>query len=181
MGNLTEILSTFSDVISFLANICVLGITVYTLYLTAFCKKLSFVSSGVKKTSFYGDTLFINLSNKSLHAIPITEVFIMKKIDQVFYKISFGRYDDPILIEPWNIRRIETEPFTRALSNLDQDIELFEMSHDIMVAVKIGQELIWIKPSKNAPCKLAKKAYKDRKFDIAEDNIQVIKISPSFL
>ena len=39
-----------SNIISFLANICVLVITVYTLYLTAFCRKLRFITIGFSMT-----------------------------------------------------------------------------------------------------------------------------------
>ena len=68
-----------SNIISFLANICVLVITVYTLYLTAFCRKLRFITIGFSVTQFFGESMSISIANKSLHAISITEIFIMKK------------------------------------------------------------------------------------------------------
>mgnify|MGYP000733202293 CR=1 FL=1 len=68
-----------SNIISFLANICVLVITVYTLYLTAFCRKLRFITIGFSMTQFFGESMSISIANKSLHAISITEIFIMKK------------------------------------------------------------------------------------------------------
>ena len=96
-----------SNIISFLANICVLVITVYTLYLTAFCRKLRFITIGFSMTQFFGESMSISIANKSLHAISITEIFIMKKKDGQFYRITIKKFEEQKIIKPCQISNIK--------------------------------------------------------------------------
>ena len=50
--------------------------------------------------------------NKSLHAIPVQRVFILKYYKGNFYYIDFTDFSDPITIDSWGLKRIETKPFT---------------------------------------------------------------------
>lgn len=154
-----------SNFISLLANICVLWITLYTLYLTAFSQKLSFVSLGTDSSMFYGEKYQVCLTNRSLHAIPIISVFLMKRIDGQFYRIGLRKYDDPKVIEPWHVGKLETKPFTTIhdMENEDGYVSMTDLHMDAVIGVEIGgDKVVWVKPYKHAPLKAARNAY--RKF-----------------
>ena len=113
-----------SNIISFLANICVLVITVYTLYLTAFCRKLRFITIGFSVTQFFGESMSISIANKSLHAISITEIFIMKKKDGQFYRITIKKFEDPLIINPWQISNIKMDAYTYILEESGETVAI---------------------------------------------------------
>ena len=112
------------DVVSLVANICVLSITAYTFYLTTMSTKLKFVSMGFSFDIFNGDTISISLENTSLHAISISSVFIIKKMeDGDFHQINIFSYDDPLVIQARHVERIITEPYTYIMG-LDSVVDL---------------------------------------------------------
>lgn len=47
----------------------------------------------------------ISIANKSLHAISITEIFIMKKKDGQFYRITIKKFEDPLIIADCHPKR----------------------------------------------------------------------------
>ena len=59
--------------------------------LTAFCRKLRFITIGFSMTQFFGESMSISIANKSLHAISITEIFIMKKKDGQFLSYYYKK------------------------------------------------------------------------------------------
>lgn len=166
MTDIMEIYNNISNVISFLANLCVLGITIYTFYLTVFSRKLSFVSMGFSSSLFYGESISISLLNQSLHAIPVTEVFLLKRIEGKFYRISFQKYDNPIIIEPWHICNIEMNQFTHIVGPTGENIDLVDIHMETMIGVEIGnRHVVWIRPYRHAPYMLAKRAYKRNQYE----------------
>lgn len=105
--------TTIVNSISLLANICILVITAYTLYITVFSTKLKFVSIGFSGNRFFGEQIIVQIENRALRALPVSEVFLLKRMeDGVFYKISLAKYDSPIAIQARHIERIACEPFT---------------------------------------------------------------------
>ena len=185
----SQIFSSIANLISLLANLCVLGITVYTLYLTAFSKKISFVSMGSSSSLFYGEKFHLSLTNRSLHAIPVLEVFLLKRIDGNFYKISLRKYKEPVVIAPWHVGKIETDSFTtiRGLEDEDGYLHLADIHMDAVIGVDIGGgKVIWVKPYKHAPLKAARKAFGKYHFEsmtVSQDiyNDQVLSKSVNYV
>ncbi len=150
-----------SDIISFLANICVLVITVYTLYLTAFCKKLRFITIGFSMTQFFGESMSISIFNKSLHAISITEIFIMKKKDGQFYRTTIKKFEDPLVVNPWQISNIKMDAYTYILEESGERFDHSDIHMNSVIGIDTGTEnMVWLKPYKKAPRMQAKRAYK---------------------
>ena len=141
-----------SNIISFLANICVLVITVYTLYLTAFCRKLRFITIGFSMTQFFGESMSISIANKSLHAISITEIFIMKKKDGQFYRITIKKFEDPLIINPWQISNIKMDAYTYILEESGERFDHSDIHMNSVIGINTGTEnMVWLKPYKKAP------------------------------
>ena len=97
--------------VGLVSNICVLFLTVYTLYLTAFSRKMDFISMGHSMSVFFGESVHFYIKNRSLHSIPITKVFLLKN-GGMFHRINIADYEQPLIIDAWHIGKIETEPFT---------------------------------------------------------------------
>lgn len=159
-------LHSFSEVIGIIADICILVITAFTMYLTVLSRKISLVSMGTSYGTFYGDSIHFLLKNSSLHSIPVVKVFVLKKIKGKFYQIMLEEYgDDPLVIDSWHIKRIDTEPFTTILDWPSEDKRNWsELHKNAVLGVNVGDGIIWVKPYKNTPLKDAKKAYKDFSF-----------------
>ncbi|MEE1243061.1 MAG: hypothetical protein UHW97_04230 [Frisingicoccus sp.] len=173
------------NIVGLVSNICILFLTVYTLYLTAFSKKMDFVSMGHSLSAFFGDTIHFHIRNCSLHSIPVTKVFLLKRIGGMFHMITIAKYEEPLIIDAWHIAKIETEPFTRIVGidepddGTEQDSEddncgedecdkpsLSTIHMDAVIGVETGKKVIWIKPYKKAPLRAAKRAYNKYDFDI---------------
>ena len=162
--------SVFSEVISFISNICVLILTIYTLYLTAFSRRMDYVSMGQSFSPFYGDTIHICIRNCSLHSIPITKVFLFKKINGTFQRIAIAEYDQPLIVEAWHIGKIESEPFTVIEGLNDKENESDSgysgLHMNAVIGIESGDKIIWIKPYKKAPLRKAKIAYRKHEYEI---------------
>lgn len=149
-----------TTVLSLLGDAAVLVLTVYTLNITAFSKRLKFISCSTSYSMFFGTTVSITLMNKSLHAIPISEIFILKRHNGEFFRISIAKYKNPIIIDSWGVKVFESEPFTKINTWSDDNLDLNELLKDSVIGIKAGQEIVWVKPYNKAPIHAAKKAYK---------------------
>ena len=179
----TRIAMTFftfiCNFVGLVSNICVLFLTVYTLYLTAFSRKMDFISMGHSMSAFFGESIHFYIKNRSLHSIPITKVFLLKNMGGMFHRISIADYKQPLIIDAWHIGKIETEPF-KHIMGVDEPGEgeekAFEDAYEkpsistihmnAVIGVETGNKVIWIKPYKKAPLRMAKRAYKKLNYDI---------------
>ena len=165
---LTPGFSAFRTVVGLIADIAVLALAGYTLYITAFSKKLELVSPSFSGSMFYGEEMALTLMNKSLHAIPVQRVFILKYYKGNFYYIDFADFSDPITIDSWGLKRIETKPFTciDSWTCIGWIQDYHEILKDSVIGIEAGKDLIWVKPCDAALLKKAKSAYKKYNFDI---------------
>ncbi len=167
---LSEGFSVFASVFGLLGDLALLGLTIYTLHLTAFSRKLEWVSNWFNGSSFFGNRIDVILMNKTLHAIPIQSLFVLKKHGEHFYYICLGKYDDPLIIESWRVLRIASEPFTNIISWDGEELEPYDVTDDAVIGVEAGNKTIWVKPYRKAPLKEAKKAYREHRFSILTVN-----------
>lgn len=160
--------TAFATVAGLLGDIAAVSFAGYGLYLTAFSKKLQYVSISGHMSKFFGSVLALSLQNGTLHAIPIQSVFLMTKYGGNLYYIDFVKFSEPIIIESWSVKRIETKPFTYMDSLRDHDWQsnINELIKDSVIGVKTGNDILWIKQTKNAPVKEAKEAYKEGRYQI---------------
>ena len=165
--------------VGLVSNICVLFLTVYTLYLTAFSRKMDFISMGHSMSVFFGESVHFYIKNRSLHSIPITKVFLLKNMGGMFHRISIADYKQPLIIDAWHIGKIETEPFThimgvdepgegeeKAFEDAYEKPSISTIHMNAVIGVETGNKVIWIKPYKKAPLRMAKRAYKKLNYDI---------------
>ena len=179
----TQEFSAFATALSLLGDIAVLILTIYTLHITAFSKKLEFVSPSFSSSLFGGDQIAITLMNKSLHAIPIQDVFLLKraKTDEKrckgeFWFLKIANYEHPIAVDGWSIKRVEMDSFTEIHNwNSEKPLPRYdELFQDAVIGVRAGKKLIWIKPYRNVPLRAAKRAYK-------KYNYQTLSVSRSII
>lgn len=104
--------SAFSAVCSLLGDTAVLILTIYTLHLTAFSRKLVLISPSFHYSMFYGTKITLTVMNKSLHSIPVEHVFIMKRYEGRFIYIGLEDYDSPLSVDSWKIEMLKMKPFT---------------------------------------------------------------------
>ena len=165
--------------VGLVSNICVLFLTVYTLYLTAFSRRMDFISMGHSMSTFFGESIHFYIKNRSLHSIPITKVFLLKNMGGMFHIINIADYEQPLIIDAWHIGKIETEPFTNIMGfdepgeGAEKDSEdVYEkpsvstIHMNAVIGLETGNKVIWIKPYKKAPLRMAKRAYKQFNYDI---------------
>ena len=155
-------------IIGLLADIAVLILTAYTLYITAFSHKVELISSCVNYPKFEGYRSAMTLMNKSLHAIPIQGVFLLKQKKDCFKFIQYVTYSDPIVIGSWSMCRIETDAITSIRDWNEKppnSIMLDDIVEDAIIGIESGQRIIWVNPCKNKHLREAKRAYKNNNFD----------------
>jgi hypothetical protein len=145
---------------------------------------MDFVSMGHSVSAFFGDSFYFYIRNRSLHSIPITKVFLLKRIGGMFHLINVVDYKQPLIVDAWHIEKIETEQFTHIEGidesdygtedgsndeNRDEDgneePSLTTIHMDAVIGVETGNKIIWIKPYKKAPLRAARCAYKKHDFD----------------
>lgn len=152
-----------------IGDAAVLALTIYTLHITAFSRKLKLISPSFGHSIFYGTRIALTVMNKSLHAIPAQKVFVMKLYEGRFYHIELAKFSDPVSIDSWSIKKIEMEPFTAIedwpVKNYDGYPDYDSMiTPDAVIGIISGKDIIWIKPYKKAPLRDAKKAYKNHTY-----------------
>lgn len=142
---------------SLLANVCVLLLTAMTFYLTVMSNKLKFVSLGFSTSAFNGNSISVSLENATLHAISISSISLIKKMeDGVYRSIKLVSFDDPLVIEGRRVAKTTTKPYTRILG-LDS---VTDIHMDAVFCVQSGSKTLFVKPYKNAPLKVVKKLHK---------------------
>lgn len=158
---LSEEFSSFASVIGLITNIVVLILAGYTLYIIAFSKEVVLVSPSFNTTMFYGDQISLTLMNKSLHAIPVQKVFILKQYEARFYYIIIAECSEPVTIDSWSVKRLETGPFTGITSwkGTGWLQDQHEILIDSVIGIEAGTDLIWVKPYDKNLLYKAKKAY----------------------
>lgn len=160
---LTKEFYALTTLLSLLVNIVVLALAGYTLYLTAFSSKLELVSPSFNSSTFYGEVMGLTLVNKSLHAIPIQKIFILKLHEGNFYYIDFADYhNNPIAVDSWSVKRIDTRPFT-GIANWNEKgwiKDYHEIIKDSVIGIESGKDLFWVKPYDKDLRQKAEKAYK---------------------
>lgn len=140
------------DIIGMVSDIAVLILTIYTFHITAVSRKLGFISMGQEYTMFYGSKLYLSLKNNALHSIPVTKVFLLKKVEGKFYSIHIADYDQPLVIDAWHIGKIESDAYTQIdnYEDLTKDSELYMNS---VLGVDIGDGIVWLIPQNRVPLK----------------------------
>lgn len=96
---LSQEFSALVTVFGLLGDTVVLILMIYTLHITAIARKLELAYPSHHASTFWGETISFTMLNKSLHAMPIQSVFVMKKHNGDFYMIRLMAYDDPEIIE----------------------------------------------------------------------------------
>lgn len=169
-----EPFSVFSTLFSFLGDAAILVLTIYTLHITAFSKKLAILSLSLKYNTFYGNGLSFTVVNKTLHAIPVQKVFILKYYEGNFIYMNIQNYEEPIAIDSWSAKKIEMEPFTSikgwSISDPDGGSNYDELFHLAIVGIVSGSKVIWLKSTDNGLKRWqvlkGKRAYKHHDYDV---------------
>lgn len=170
--------SAFATLCGLIGDAATLFLTIYTLHITAFSRKLKLVTITHHLSNFWGEGMTFTLMNKSLHAIPVQKVFVLKRSRGRFYYVGIKDYKNPIAIDSWNMKNIEMDPFTSITRWPDKTKDGFNDYHSItedsVIGVRIGDKITWVKPVHKSPLRAAKKAYK-------EDNIIQTTVSRTVL
>lgn len=172
--------SAFSTIFSLLGDTAILILTIYTLHITAFSRKLEFISPSFSSSTFHGHSMTITVMNKTLHAIPVSEVVIYKRYKGKFYRVDFESYKPPISIDSWSMVNLQMDPFTGIVDwpiknkeyGFDDYDELFR--GDVVIKIESGKNPIWIKPWRKSPLRKAKKADKTRDYEILSVTRRVV-------
>lgn len=118
---------------------CISNNGIYFIF-TAFCRKLRFITIGFSMTQFFGESMSISIANKSLHAISITEIFIMKKKDGQFYRITIKKFEDPLIINPWQISNIKMDAYTYILEESGERFDHSDIHMNSVIGINTGTE-----------------------------------------
>lgn len=163
----SEQFSAFATVAGLIGDAAVLVLTIYTLHITAFAKKLVFVSPSFSASAFHGNKIGLTLMNKALHALPIQSIFVMKRINKKWYHLSVVDLKEPVAIDSWNVKKFESEPFTK-IENVsdDETFDWHEIIQNAVLGVHVGSHILWVKPYKKAPLAAGKRAFKKRNYQV---------------
>lgn len=174
---LSEGFSAFSIVITILGNIAILGLTIYTLCITRFSKKIKLIKKSYHESCFWGNKYSVFLMNETLHSIPIQSIFILFKCNGAYYYYQIFKCDEPLIIESMQIKKIESEPFTHinVFSGDDSYFNEKYICENAVVGVKTDdKDINWIKPVDRTLLKEAKNAYENKKYHLIYPETRII-------
>lgn len=161
--------SALSTIWSLFGDTAVLILTIYTLHLTAFSRRLELISPSIHFIMFNGTKVTFTVMNKSLHSIPVQKLFILKPYKERFICFNLDDYDPPLSIDSWKIRNLEMQPFTSIIDWPFKDDEGYPdydaIAEKSIIGIKSGKTIIWIKPYRKAPLRAAKRAYRKHDYD----------------
>ncbi len=161
---LSDSFSAIATFLSLIGNVAILILTIYTFHLTTVSRKLELTSPSFSSSTFYGEVIGLSIMNKSLHSIPIQDIFIMKHLGKNdFGYITVASFDDPLTIESWTIKKIESEPFTSIMGYEGSMVDLIKGS---IIGVTYAHKTLWLKPYKKVPLWAARRAYRKRNYQI---------------
>ena len=102
--------NNFMSAISFAADMCILGITLYTTYKTFLDKKIKLLTYTPHFWSMFGGmSISVVVENTSLSPLSV------EKIDIVYdnhYVINIEKYNEPLILRPQQATAITMEPFS---------------------------------------------------------------------
>ncbi len=111
---------------------------------------------------------FLHVEMRKNELIPVQSIFILKRYKGDFYYFSFAEYKNPEVIESWNVKKFETEPFTE-VENLNDNENLSDIENlmeDSVIGICGAGHVLWIKPQKHVLLIQAKRAYRRAKYNI---------------
>ena len=89
----------------------------------------------------------------------------MKKKDGQFYRITIKKFEDPLIINPWQISNIKMDAYTYILEESGERFDHSDIHMNSVIGINTGTEnMVWLKPYKKAPRIQAERAYKKRDY-----------------
>lgn len=148
---------TITTIAGLVGDAAVLVLTIYTLHITAWSRKVELISPSFQTSLFYGNTMGISIINKTLRSIPVQRVFVVKRFEKQFYLITIANYEEPEVLEAGCIKKFISDPYTKIVGMPWNDIET---TKDAVYGIKSGNKILWMKPYKKAPLLKARQAYR---------------------
>mgnify|MGYP005798330783 CR=1 FL=1 len=127
--------SMIGSIISFLGDVCLFFVAVYTFRLTIFPKKLLLVGLRENSSAFNGNSLEIMLENRSLCPVVINSVNLIYNSKRIHV------FDGQCIIEGFKTQIIKMEPYSYILFN-DKI-----MNFDFLGSEKVS---LWIKTTRGS-------------------------------
>lgn len=136
-----QVNNDFISWVSFGADLCILGITIYTTWKTFFEKRIKLLSYSPHFSMFGGDSISIVVKNSSL--LPIS----VQSIDIIYsdHSLNLSKFDNFLILEPHHTVKIKMEPFSKLSKPLSElDINNFFIAFDTTEETIISK-FRWIK------------------------------------
>lgn len=155
LSNIT--FETIATIAGLIGDAAVLVLTIYTLHITAWSRKVELLSPSFHTDLYHGNKMGVSVLNKTLRAIPVQRIFVIKRFEKKYYLITLAKYEDPEVIEAGNIRKFISDPYTKIIGMKWEDTET---TKDAVYGIKSGNKTLWMKPYKKAPLWRARRAYR---------------------
>ena len=154
---LSDSFGAIVDASSLIINVLLFLIALLTFIYTFLYNGVSLIELTSHHSMFYGNHFGFTIKNKSFHSISISEVFIIIKQNNNYYRIKLYSDKTPIIIEPLSISYIQSDDFTY-INNIDWYHN--DWSKDSILGIVYGEKVLWAKTSKNGLSKrVAKQVY----------------------
>lgn len=126
-----------------IADVCILGITVFTFHKTYFSTHLVLGSVSVNLRSFEGDNISITIINKTFRPICISRIIIVAKVEQNFYIIEQKKFEQYCILNKLEAMKVEGEQFS-FIGIREKD--LGRIHENVVVGVEDeNKKMIWLK------------------------------------
>lgn len=135
-------LSNMRDWIGFCADICMLFITLYTFYLTFIRIRLNFCGIGENNSNSDGKSFYVIIENRFLLPVVINNVNLIMN-DK--YKICLTEMKDPLIIESFCAKRVESKKYAKLYPN-NVNINFEESILEVITTKKV----LYLKLNKKA-------------------------------
>lgn len=133
--------------VTFAADICILLITVYTFYITFISQKIKFIYLSNFSSDSDGNNFAVILENKSLSPQVIKDICMI--IDNK-YKIQLKKFDVPLVLEPYTVKKISSEKYSYTIPSLP-----LKTGENVILEVSTTRKKLYLHMHKKAP-KVAK-------------------------
>lgn len=133
------------DCISFLADVFILLITLYTFYITFISQKIKLVSTKISEDLNVANRISVILENKTLSPQIIDNVSMI--IDNN-YKIVIRSFDIPLVLEPYKTCKVVSELFSYTEPQIDF---INILKNDIIIEVSTTRNKIYLQSDNRKP------------------------------
>ncbi|MCD7752688.1 MAG: hypothetical protein LUI10_13300 [Lachnospiraceae bacterium] len=147
-------LQTILSYIQSIGDLCVIGITLYTFYLSFYSLRIDYISGGMSTSMFEGDALTFVFQSKTMRTMRINEILLITRDGE---RVNF-KLKTPVMLEGRRSSEINTGCFT-SIVGIEKQTDLLLEARMLVLNTDDGPVCVRAKHLKYIPVPVLKRKY----------------------